>query len=153
VNAELSVIKRGAVFHLCRFAKLLGYSRASNHEFRQIIRYFEKLGFVAVQQSGFMGHSMYHPKLVAILKPLEIVAFKHAVLLRTNYAIGEFAVHKTQEKRKCEQCKHIIDIGERYGVKVRLGRLRQGKKRIVFSQTILCLYCLLEQAGIEGLEA
>jgi hypothetical protein len=147
------MLKKGKTMCLSRFAKLLNYPRASNREFKRILQFLEKEGLIVVQQGGFVGDSMHHPKIVAILKPLELDAFSNVVLTRTNFTIGDFTVHKTKEKRKCEKCKHVIEFGARYGVKIQLGRKRKGaKRRIVFAQNVVCLPCLLEEAGIEGLE-
>jgi hypothetical protein len=148
------MLKKGRSMYLSKFAKLLNYPRASNREFKRVLKFLQKEGLVAVEQGGFSGDSMHHHKIVTILKPVELDNFKHVILTRTNYAIGEFTIHKTKEKRKCERCKHVIDFGERYGVKIHIGRKRYGvKKRVIFAQNIVCLPCLLEEAGIDDLES
>ena len=152
----MKTLKKGKAMHLTKFAKMLEYPRVTNREFKRVLKFLENQGLVIIQQGGFLGHSMYHPKIITILKPLELDTFKQVVFSRTNFKIGEFTVHKTREKRKCERCSHVIDFGERYGSKVQLGRRsyrghRKGRA-IVISQNIVCLSCLLEEAGIEGIE-
>jgi hypothetical protein len=120
---------------LTKFAKHLNYSRASNREFRRILEYLQKRGMLIVEQGGFISDSMHHPKVVTVLKPLEIGQFKHLILERVNYSVGQFTVHRTKNKRRCHKCKHTVEFGERYA-------------STIYGQEILCLYCLLENIRI-----
>jgi hypothetical protein len=68
---------------------------------------------------------------------------------RVNYSIGEYTVHRTKTKRKCKNCKHTIDFGERYAVKISLGKGKEHERPRVYAQEVLCLYCLLEKVSID----
>lgn len=52
------------VLTLKTFARKLGYSTSRNKEFKERLRLLKALGTVKVQQSGFMGHSCAHHKIV-----------------------------------------------------------------------------------------
>jgi len=133
---------------------MLNYPRVTSREFKRVASFLEREGIVVVQQGGFLGHSMAHPKIVTVLKPLELDAFKQVVMSNTNFTVGEFTVHKTTKKRKCGECRRTIDYGERYGVKLRFGRKRKGSHRkIIIAQEVLCFPCLLEKTGVEGFES
>lgn len=134
---------------LTKFARHLNYPRASNHEFKEILSYLEKRNILVVQQGGFLGDSMHHPKLVTILKPLELDKFKHVILGRVNYSIGDFTVHRTTTKRKCLKCKHVIAYGERYAVKIHFGITKKHSRQRIYALDILCLPCLLEKVSID----
>jgi hypothetical protein len=145
------MLGKGRVFRLSLFAKMLDYPRVTSREFKRIVGYLEKEGVIVVQQGGFLGHSMAHPKIVAILKPLKLDEFTQVMASRTNFRLGDFTVHKTTKRRKCEKCRRIIDYGERYGACLEFGRRRKySSRKIVRAVKVLCFPCLLEKEGFEG---
>lgn len=145
----MTVFNKGRALHLANFAKYLNFTRANDREFRRILRFLESIGFVEVQQGGFLGHSMFHEKIVAVKKPFELDKFRR-VILRTNYVIGDFTVHVTGSKRKCNGCHQSILPGMHYGGKGFPTRKKSHGKRFVYTK-VLCLPCLLEQTEIEEL--
>ena len=143
-------MKKGQVITLRRFAKLLGYLKSSDREFKRILKILTSRQCVQIQQSGFRADSLHHPKLIVILQPFTIERFKRIILQRTNFQIGDFMVHRTTKKRKCEDCHKSINLGQRYGVKLKIARPeRYIRQRRVYGATILCLPCLIEKFGVE----
>ena len=133
------------------FAKLLGYMTSIDREFKAVLKILTSKELVKVQQSGFHAHSCHHPKILTILKPFEIDSFKRVVLSRTNYKIGDYTIHRTTKKRKCDNCKKAINYGKRYGIKVKLSRRPlYSKRRHVYAATTLCLPCLIEKFGLDN---
>jgi len=128
-----------------RFVKMLGYSRASQREFKDVLRILVSRGFVKIQQNGFLADSMHHHKLAVIVKPIHLDYFKKK-LLRTNYRIGNFTVHITTKKRKCDSCHITIRPNERYCSKIKLAKY--GRVR---AMEILCLACLLTKYSEEDI--
>jgi len=59
------------ILTLSVFAKKLGYSSASDREFREQLKLLQTSGVVKVQQSGYSGHSTAHPKNVVMTKDIE----------------------------------------------------------------------------------
>jgi hypothetical protein len=59
------------VLTLKSFAIKLGFKKASDPIFRQLLRTWEIEGSVHVYQGGYLGHSSAHPKKVAFSKELE----------------------------------------------------------------------------------
>ena len=131
-------MKKDQTMTLRRFAKLLGYMRSSDREFKTMLKILTSRELVKIQQSGFYAHSCHHPKLVVILKPIELDYFKRIFLTKTNYRVADFTVHRTTMKRKCDDCSVSINPGERYGVKLKIGRYKQ-----VFGGKTLCFPCLM----------
>lgn len=137
------MLKETPGMSLRRFAKKLDYRSSADREFKAILRMLIAKGMVKVQQSGFYADSMHHQKLVVILKPIELDYFKRKVLTRTNFKIGDFRVHQSIKKRKCDKCHATINYGQRYGVKVKIGRRqRRTRRRTIYAATTLCLHCI-----------
>jgi len=146
-------LKPGKVFELSRFSKFLNYKTAGSREFRKVLNLMLGNGLVEIQQSGFLGDNIHHPKLVVIRKPLEIDHFRRVVLFQRNYRLGDFSVHVTGKELLCSKCHQKIRIGERYGAKVKICRRPQSKRRVrVYAQEILCFPCLIEKVNFEDLE-
>lgn len=80
VSFDLTVLNKGRTLHLSTFAKYLNYPRDNNREFKRILHFLESMGFVEVQQGGFLGHSMCHEKIVAVKKPFELDKFRQVIL-------------------------------------------------------------------------
>jgi len=151
---RLSVTKRLVnmrSLRINRFAKQLGYARSNSRELKEVLRILEDHGFIKVQQSGFLGDSLHHKRIIVILKPFELDNFKKTMLAKTNYKIGEFIVHKTKKQRKCNRCRGIIHVSERYGSKVKFIR-KTWRRPGTIKQEILCFPCLLEKSYEEGFE-
>ena len=143
-------MKNGQTMTLRRFAKLLGYMRSSDREFKAVLKILTSRELVKIQQSGFYADSQHHPKLVVILQQFLIDRFKRVILGRTNFKIGDFTVHQTTKKRKCDRCKKGINYGQRYGIKLKFGRRALYARRLrVYGGTTLCLPCLIEKFGVE----
>jgi hypothetical protein len=145
------LLNKGKSRTITKFAKLLNYPRASNTEFKRILRFLEINEFVVVQQGGFLGDNMHHDVIVTTRKPLELDRFRRVILTRVNYSIGEYVVHRSESKRKCDKCKHVISIGERYGTKPEISEKNRSGKHHVFAVHVLCLLCLLEKHSIDDL--
>jgi hypothetical protein len=152
LNHKNPILQKGRAFRLGLFAKMLNYPRATSREFKRVLSFLERSGIVAIQQGGFLGDNMHHPKLVVIRKPLEIEHFRRVVLLQRNYRLGDFSVHVTGKDRECAKCHKKIRRGERYGVRVQLRRRRWARKVLVYAQEILCFPCLIEKINFEDLE-
>jgi hypothetical protein len=136
-------LKSGAIT-LPKFVKRLGYESAQNREFNVIRRMLEKQGIIEIQQSGYAGHSLAHPKLVVIRQTAEFENFERInANLRVNFNLGYFTVHRATKPFQCSNCKEDIWSGERYGSRVQFGRRRsrRGPRRII-KYTVLCLPCL-----------
>lgn len=145
------LFNKGKSLTVTKFAKRLNYPRASNREFKRILRILEANEYVVVQQGGFLGDNIHHNIIVTVLKPLDLDRFKRVILTEVNYNIGEYTVHRSKESRKCEKCKHSISVGERYGSKIKIGKKPTfGKPHIIFL-SIVCLPCLLERQTLEEL--
>jgi hypothetical protein len=148
-----AILKEGKTVQLSKFAKLLNYKTAGSREFRKVLGLMVENGLVKIQQGGFLGDSMHHPKLVVIRKPLEIDHFRRIVLLQRNYRLGDFSVHVTGKERVCSKCHEKIRTCERYGVKVLLRRRRWSGRVRVYAQEILCFSCLIEKISFDDLES
>ncbi|MBS7633779.1 hypothetical protein KEJ15_09265 [Candidatus Bathyarchaeota archaeon] len=146
-------LKEGKVLQLSKFAKLLNYKTAGSREFRKVLDLMLQNGLVEIQQGGFLGDNMHHPKLLVIRKPLEIDHFRRVVLSQKNYSLGDFTVHVTGKERLCSKCHLKIRIGERYGVKVKLRRRRWTRRVRVYAQEVLCFPCLIEKITFDDLES
>jgi hypothetical protein len=58
------------------FAKKLGYASSADKGFREHLKLLERSGVVKIQQSGFRGHSLAHPKNIVLTKDIsEILRF------------------------------------------------------------------------------
>lgn len=147
-----TILKEGKTVQLSKFAKLLNYKTSGSREFRKVLGLMIENGLVEIQQGGFLGDSMHHPKLIVIRKPLEIDHFRRVVLLQRNYRLGDFSVHVTGKERVCAGCHEKIRTGERYGVKVLLRRRRWARGARVYAQETLCFPCLIEKISFEDLE-
>jgi hypothetical protein len=132
---------------------MLNYPRATSREFKRVLGFLERERIIEIQQSGYKGDSMHHPKLVVVRKPLQIDQFRRLVLFQRNYRIGDFTVHVTGKQRTCSKCHEKISRGERYGVKVQLQRRRWGRRARVYAEEVLCFPCLLEKVGFDDLES
>ncbi len=55
--------RKWRVWTLARLAKSLGYASASDYSFRRLSRLWLARGLLEVQQGGYRGDSMHHPKL------------------------------------------------------------------------------------------
>jgi len=125
------------------FVKRLGYKSAQNREFNVLRKMLEKQGIIEIQQSGYAGHSLAHPKLVVIHKFVELENIERInANLRVNFAVGPFTVHRATKPFNCRACSEEIWPGERYGSRVKLGR-RTAWGRQILKYTILCLPCLI----------
>lgn len=60
------------------FAKKLGYDSAADKEFREHLKLLQRSGVVKIQQSGFRGHSLAHPKNVIMTKDISDLLRFHA---------------------------------------------------------------------------
>jgi hypothetical protein len=54
------------ILTLPKFVKELGFTRANKKDFREHFDYLLKIGAIELQQGGFLGDSIHHPKLVVI---------------------------------------------------------------------------------------
>jgi len=145
------ILKKDSAMDLAKFARVLGYRSATDREYQRIARILSGMEMIEVQRSGFPSDSLHHHKCVVIRKPIELDYFKHVILTRTNYMIGNFAIHKATRKYKCEECREVINQGQRYGNKAEIGRKRKSGRRIIYDVHTLCLPCLIEKFGIEEL--
>ena len=59
------------ILTLTNFAKKLGYASVSDSEFQDRLRLWKSNGVVKVQQSGYRGHSLAHPKIAILSEDLE----------------------------------------------------------------------------------
>lgn len=144
------LMKKGQTITLRSFARLLGYTKSSDREFKTVLKILTSKELIKIQQSGFYAHSCHHPKILIILEPFEVDRFKRIILGRTNFKIRDFTVHRTTKKRKCDGCNKIINYGQRYGIKLKIGRRAlYVRRRKVFGGTTLCFPCLIEKFGVE----
>lgn len=136
---------RPGALDLGKFVKRLGYKSARDREFTVLLKMLVSRRIVEVQQSGFLGHSLAHHKIVVIREQFELEdAERINANLHVNFNAGYYTVHRATKPFKCNACKESIQPGERYGSRVRLGRRRwPSGKRIVMIYTILCLPCLI----------
>lgn len=108
--------------HLDKFAVKLGFHNVRQPEFKRILKYLQKADAVAIQQSGYKAHSLYHDKLAIIKDPTLV-----------NFYVKEGEVY-AQEKRKVRvrkvvnrpQCKFEKDC--------------KFKKKNRLSETIVCTW-------------
>lgn len=141
-----STMKTGEVLDLRRFAQKLGYRGSNDREFNAILKNLTDREMVEIQQSGFVADSTHHIKLVAILKPLELDHFRRVILTRTGFKIADYHVHRATKRFKCNYCYALIEPGQRYGSKVRIGRkANYTKHRPIFEYEISCLPCLMQR--------
>ncbi len=138
-------LKPGALT-LPKFVKRLGFRSAQDIEFKLLRKFLENRGIIEIQQSGFLGHSLAHAKLVVIHQAAELEDFERInANLRVNFNVGYFTVHRATKPFKCGACKEKIWPGERYSSRVQFGqRLRRhGRGRQIIKYEILCLPCLI----------
>jgi hypothetical protein len=148
---SFTLIKAGRSLTTTNFAKLLNYPRASNREYKRILRWLEHEGLAVEEQGGYLGDNMHHDKIVTVLKPFDIDRFKKIIITRTNYRIGKWGIHRSEAERKCNKCKGIIAKGERYGSDVGISGRSKGGKSHAFFRDIICLNCLMDAHEYEDL--
>lgn len=161
------------VFTQKRFAKEMGFTNAGSREFHRFRDKAIKLGFIKVQQSGFMAHSSAHPKLVIqskeIIDPINFIFSVASVPFWAQREVNGYRLTmcRTGLRRplrdgtfskikwwKCEDCGEKIPVGKPYAARVHSSMLNtpQPKGRFpVFVKCVACYLHLLEQDGLANL--
>lgn len=132
---------------LSSFAKLLGFKRISNTRFKRLIQKWEKEGRVKIEQSGYKGDSMHHPKVVTTTEALQVYlgeARKGREAKQIDWSAAEmvlsedgFKIVRAQSDHKCSACRDAIYRASIAGVS---GQRHAHKK--LFKDIRLCPKCI-----------
>jgi hypothetical protein len=156
------------VFTTSTFARRLGFKNASEKRFRQLIKLAVKKGLLRIEQGGFKGDSMHHPKLVVLMKSFDEVKFIEraafpSYTLSTEVGGYRLVKHRTGRKRLlksgkysqnewwvCEDCGRKIRIGQPYASKIDFSKAVAPNMMPVSCKCVSCYLDLVEY--IHGLE-
>jgi len=88
---------------LAVFAKRLGFKRSNAKELQFSLKYLQKIGALEIQQGGFKGHSLCHPKIVSIKDQKTVdTHFKLLPLMASQPKL------ETKTTVQCRRKPHII---------------------------------------------
>ena len=106
---------------LSQFAKQIGFNRASDKRFKELLRSWQVQGHIRIYQGGYAGDSMHHPKKVQISKTLSSYqeSAKTYSRTKTEKLLNEFGfqTRRAEKVHNCLTCAGKIFPHELYHTK------------------------------------